>query len=105
MTAEEGSPLVDLTAAARALAAARRRVERRCAVCGASIVGTGKRRYCSEACKSAAYRQRLGAAYWERRRAQRQRRRQATENPPPPAGVYPDTVGDTGAPSDANTDG
>jgi hypothetical protein len=61
----------------------RERVDRPCAVCGTVMHGVVKnRRYCSEACKSAAYRQRLGAAYWERRRAQRQARQRPHADPP-----------------------
>ena len=47
-----------ISEAARALAARRRQVTRPCAVCGKSITGTTKRRYCSHACKLRALRRR-----------------------------------------------
>ncbi len=40
----------------RAMAAQRAVVTRQCDRCGTEFTGTGKRRYCSDACKSAAYR-------------------------------------------------
>ena len=44
--------------AGRALAALRRRVTVPCTVCGAPITGATHRRYCSDACRSRAYRAR-----------------------------------------------
>ncbi len=68
---------------AQLMAARRRKVERPCAVCGRLMVATVRRRYCSPACSSRAYRQRQGVAYRERRRAQRQARKPA----PPTTGT------------------
>ena len=44
---------------ARALAALRRRVTVPCVVCGTPVTGATHRRYCSAACRTRAYRQRL----------------------------------------------
>jgi MYND finger len=42
----------------RALAALRRKVEVKCAVCGKVVKGSKVRRYCSDACRQEAYRKR-----------------------------------------------
>ena len=49
---------MDASEIARALAARRRRTERQCVVCGRTIKGVAMRRYCSDACRSKAYRRR-----------------------------------------------
>ena len=46
------------TDAARALVALRRRVTKRCAVCGCEMVGIKIKTTCSVACRSKLYRQR-----------------------------------------------
>ncbi len=48
------------------LASLRRRVERRCAVCGRRITGISLRRYCSPRCRTRAYRARRAAGERER---------------------------------------
>ena len=64
-----------ILAAAARIAARRRRTEARsCAYCGRPLVGTTRRRYCSDTCRSAAWqkthRERVNAS--RRRRCQRQ---------------------------------
>ena len=51
--------------AAKLLAARRRQVQTRCAVCGISTAGTTKRRYCSNACRQRAKYQRHKARVGE----------------------------------------
>jgi len=44
------------------IAAQRKQITRPCAVCGAVVTGTAKRRYCSNACKLRAARERKRGA-------------------------------------------
>ena len=46
---------MDIVQAAKILAGRRRRVVSRCQRCGKRISGTIRRRYCSAACRQAAY--------------------------------------------------
>jgi len=46
---------MDIAEAAKVLSACRRRVVSRCQHCGKRISGTTRRRYCSAACRQAAY--------------------------------------------------
>lgn len=52
----------DIKRAGSLLAAQRKRVAKLCAVCEKPIEGTGKRLYCSNACKVKAYQQRRRSA-------------------------------------------
>ena len=47
--------------AARQIAALRRQVTTTCEVCGTTITGTAKRRYCSDRCRQRAHYQRTRA--------------------------------------------
>jgi hypothetical protein len=49
----------DASQAARALAARRQRVMRRCSLCGKEFTGVATKRYCSAACRLRASRERL----------------------------------------------